>query len=104
LLRVFELPERPDPKTGRYHPRGYSVHPYYIKPGFWNRWGPEAWFVYLSGGDVPGSKGDLYVPEGYVFEEVGPKNMKNRGLEEMKAWEERLNAERPLGCPFALSR
>jgi hypothetical protein len=66
--------------------------------------GPEAWFVWASGGDVPGSKGDLYIPQGYVFEEVGPEYMKNKGLEEMKAGEEKLRAERPAGCPFAFSR
>jgi hypothetical protein len=104
FLRVHDLPDNADPKTGRYHPTNYMVHPYYNKPGFWNRWGPTAWAVYLLGGDVPGSKGDLYIPEGYVFEEVGPKNMKNKGLEEMKAFEKKLAEERPLGCPFAVRR
>lgn len=56
------------------------------------------------GGDVPGSKGNFYIPEGYKFEEVGPKSMKNRGLDEVKAWEEKLMSERPAGCPFAFSR
>ena len=74
------------------------------KPGFLNRWGPEGLFVRLAGGDVPGSKGDLYLPEGYKFEEVGPKSMKNRGLDETKANEEKLMAERPAGCPFAFAR
>lgn len=74
------------------------------KPGFLNRWGPEALFVWLAGGDVPGEKGGLYIPEGYKFDEVGPKIMKNRGLDETKAWEEKLMAERPAGCPFAFAR
>lgn len=104
FLRLRELPDHPDPKTGRYHPTRYLVHPYYNKPGFWNRWGPGAWYVYMSGGDVPGSKGDFYIPEGYTFEEIGPKNMKNKGLEEMKAWQEKLENERPTGCPFSMSR
>lgn len=104
IFRVHDLPDNADPKTGRYHPRRYFVHPYYTKPGFWNRWGPGAWFVYLSGGDVPGTKGDLYVPEGYTFEEVGPKNLRGKGIKEMRAFEEKIGSERPLGCPFAISR
>lgn len=144
FMRVRELSDKPDPKTGRYHPSAYYtsyvfppvalvavlqfcdmvhchepypsmcnansrtanyfVHPYYNKPSLLNRWGPEAWFVWASGGDVPGSKGDLYVPQGYVLEEVGPDYMKNKGLEELKAGEEKLRTERPAGCPFAFAR
>lgn len=59
--------------------------------------------MWLAGGDRPGSKGNLYIPEGYKFEEVGPKIMKNRGLEETRVWEEKLMTERPAGCPFAFA-
>ncbi|CAL3963617.1 unnamed protein product [Diplocarpon coronariae] len=104
FMRVRELSDTPDPKTGRYHTNRYQAHPFYNKPTFLSRWGPEGWFVWASGGDVPGSKGDLYIPEGYKFEEVGPKGMKNRGTEEMKTWEEKLEAERPAGCPFAFGQ
>lgn len=92
----------PDPVTGLIHKNDYLVHPHYTKPGFWNRWGPMAWFVRLSGGDVPGSKGLLYEPQGYRIEEVGPKSMKGKGEAEMKAWREKIRSERPLGCPFRL--
>lgn len=80
----------------------YLAHPYYNKPGFLNRWGPEALFTRFMGGEVP-SKGSEYIPEGYRFEEVGPKIMRNKGAEETKAWEEKLKAERPAGCPFAFT-
>ena len=53
---------------------------------------------------MPGAKGDLYVPEGYTFEEVGPKYLRGKGIEEMRAFEEKIGTERPLGCPFAISR
>ncbi len=53
---------------------------------------------------MPGSKGDLYLPGGYKFEEVGPRIMKNRGLDETRAWEEKLRAEKPAGCPFSFPR
>ncbi|KAG4428732.1 hypothetical protein IFR05_015782 [Cadophora sp. M221] len=104
FMKVRELSDHPDPKTGRLHTNRYAAHPFYNKPGFLNRWGPEGLFVWLAGGDVPGSKGDLYLPEGYKFEEVGPNIMKNRGLDETRAWEEKLMAERPAGCPFAFVR
>ncbi|PBP24545.1 hypothetical protein BUE80_DR004567 [Diplocarpon rosae] len=101
FMRVRELSDTPDPKTGRYHTNRYQAHPFYNKPTFLNRWGPEGWFVWAFGGDVPGSKGDLYLPEGYKFEEIGPRSLRNRGAEEMKAWEDTLTEERPAGCPFA---
>jgi hypothetical protein len=44
------------------------------------------------------------VPEGYKFEEVGPKGMMGKGLSETKAWEDKLHTERPAGCPFAFAR
>ncbi|KAK9428982.1 hypothetical protein V1505DRAFT_375469 [Lipomyces doorenjongii] len=104
FMRVREVSDDPDPKTGRYHSKSYLAHPYYNKPGLLNRWGPEGWFVWAFGGDVPGSKGDLYIPQGWVFEELGPDIMKNKGLEETRAWEEKLRVERPVGCPFTFAR
>ncbi|CZR70149.1 uncharacterized protein PAC_20050 [Phialocephala subalpina] len=104
FLRVRGTSDNPDPTTGRFYLNNYLAHPFYIKPGFLNRWGPEAWFVWYMGGDVPGSKGSQYSPEGYSFQEVGPKIMKNRGLEETRMWEEKLKAERPTGCPFAFAK
>jgi hypothetical protein len=54
----------------------------------------------LAGGVLPDSNVDVYIPEGYRFEEVAPNCMKNMGLAETKAWEEKLRNERPAGCPF----
>ena len=88
--------------TGLIHKIDYLAHPYYVKPGFWNRWGPVSWFVRLCGGDVPGSQGGLYEPEGYKIEEVGPKNMKGKGEREMQEWIEKINVERSHTCPFML--
>lgn len=77
------------------------MQPFYNKPGFMNRWGPEAWFVKAFGGNVPGDNGGAFMPEGYTFEEMGPKGMIGKGLEDMKATQERLKSEWPLGCPVA---
>lgn len=79
------------------------AHPFYVKPGFMNRWGLEAWLTWFAGGEIPGTKGNLYLPDGYLFQEIGPDSMKNKGLEEMKAIEEKLKNERPAGCPFAFA-
>jgi len=101
FLRVRASTEDADPITKTYHQCSYLAHPYYIKPGFWNQWGPIAWFKWLSGGDLPGSKGSLYSPGGYAIEEIGPASMKRKGGAEMREMEKKIMAERPAGCPFA---
>jgi len=104
FMRVREVGDAPDPKTGRYFHKNYQAHPFYNKPGFLNRWGPEAWLVWASGKDIPGTKGDLYMPGGFLFEEVGPRGVKGKGLDAMKANEDKLRVERPTGCPFAFAK
>lgn len=99
-MRVQASPDEADPVTKNYYQNSYLAHPYYNKPGFWNNWGPVAWFKWLSGGDLPGSKGSLFRPEGYRLEEVGPDSMKGKGGDEMRKIEERIRLERPVGCPF----
>ena len=89
-----------DPQTGRFYLSSYQVFPYYVKPSFWNRWGPEAWLVWAAGGKVPGSD-EKFEPKGYVFSEVGPKGMRGKGGVETEAIESKLRSERPSGCPFA---
>jgi hypothetical protein len=60
--------------------------------------------VWFAGGKVPGSDGETYWPQGYRFEDVGPKTMRGKGVEEARDTEERLRTERPVGCPFAFAR
>jgi len=101
-MNVRQLMDQ-DPTSGRYSLKTYTAYPYYVKPGFLNRWGPEAWFVWAAGGKVPGS--DIrFEPEGYTFAEVGPRGMRNKGVKEMEGMEERLRSERLAGCPFAFAR
>ena len=76
------------------------MRPYYIKPGFLNRWGPEAWFVYLNKGYIPGSDSEQFYPNGYNILEVGPRRFEGKGIKEMDATAEKLRSERPVGCPF----
>jgi hypothetical protein len=97
FLRVNDFTEQNE--HGRYTFQTYKVHPYYAKPTFWNRWGPEALLTRLFGGEVPGS--EKFLPKGYKFEEIGPEKMANRGKDVTDKFEERLKVERTPGCPFS---
>jgi hypothetical protein len=91
-----------DPLTNRYHQSDYVTFPYYVKPTFWNRYGPDSWFSWLFGTPVPGDEGKKYRPEGYLLEEIGPEKMEGLGKEWMV--EERAFVEgkiREGACPFA---
>jgi hypothetical protein len=103
FLKIRMVVDDPDSKTGRLYTKDYLAHPFYLKPNFFNRWGPEALMVRFMGGDVPGEKGDLYSPHGFTFEEVGPRNMAGKGKDEMGKTEELLQKTRTNGCPFAFS-
>ncbi|KAG5996472.1 hypothetical protein E4U54_002564 [Claviceps lovelessii] len=111
LLRHFVLPRfskkvefsDKDPKTGRYYHYEYLVHPYYVRPTFGNRWGPQAWLTWALGGTVPGGRdGSKYHPEGYHFEEVGPEKKTPLDKEKLSEWEGQVERTIPMGCPFAL--
>jgi len=90
----------PDPKTARIFLDSYVSRPYYNKPGFLNRWGPEAWFVFCFGGTVPNSAQAQFHPNGYLISEVGPIRFQGKGIKEMNDTAEKLRVERPVGCPF----
>jgi hypothetical protein len=91
----------PDPKSGRIQHLDYLVQPYYHAGTFWNRWGPEALLTRILGGHVPGSGGEKLIPQGFLFEDIGPAAAMGKNKAEMAAWEQRLKKERPSGCPFA---
>ncbi|KAG6006047.1 hypothetical protein E4U21_007407 [Claviceps maximensis] len=99
--RRAEFSDR-DPRTGRYYHYIYLLHPYYVRPTFGNRWGPQAWLTWALGGTVPGGRdGSKYSPEGYHFEEVGPKKNTPFDREKLKEWEGQVERTIPVGCPFA---
>ncbi|KAI9644459.1 hypothetical protein NHQ30_006480 [Ciborinia camelliae] len=102
-LRVRQISPTSDHGSvdGRFHSTDYLVHPYYQKPGIWNRWGPMALATRLLGGFVPRWERTEWWPQGYRVEEVGPERSVARGLQEMRACEEELRRERTRGCPFA---
>lgn len=79
-------------------------HPFYVPSTFWNRWGPRGMMSWAAGGDVPGDNPAMYHPDGYVLGEVGPERLRNKGGKEAAEIEEKLQRERPAGCPFAFAR
>ncbi|KAL1624019.1 hypothetical protein SLS56_008001 [Neofusicoccum ribis] len=112
LLRHFALP-RPhylrsqrmsdEPtKDGRYYQLSYDVDPWYVEASFGNRWALKSWLKWLIGKPYPGSAG--FKSEGYVIEEIGPKNLEGKGKEYSTQTKERLMAQGRGGCPFAVSK
>lgn len=96
----------PDPTTGRMQHGIYLVEPWYHRPTLWARWGPAALLTRLLGGLVPASshgrdKGASWMPEGYLFEDIGPQSRMGEGVAEAAAEVDRLRLQRPSGCPFA---
>ncbi|OAA65910.1 hypothetical protein SPI_02697 [Niveomyces insectorum RCEF 264] len=130
-LRYLALPRiglyRPtsaaaDPQTGRIHLNEYMLEPWYNRPTVWNRWGPMALLTRALGGTVPGNRrhreeqqqpggkaaaaatsfdGVTFLPEGFLFEDIGPFNRMGSGVAEGAAEEARLRTARSSGCPFA---
>ncbi|KAH8888513.1 hypothetical protein GQ53DRAFT_871485 [Thozetella sp. PMI_491] len=90
-----------DPKTGKIYLEQYVGHPWYVKPTFAARWGPDAWFKRLLGGYIPGDDGAKYFPDGYHIRDVGPDYHKGKGAEEMAKDKERLvELRKASGCPM----
>ncbi|KAI1440997.1 hypothetical protein F5Y02DRAFT_431580 [Annulohypoxylon stygium] len=103
LPRFFELKRLgpQDPNTGRMtQVIPYGNFPFYIKPTLWNRWGPAAWAIWAYGGKVPGDDPEQYMPQGYLFSDIGPRNRMGKGIKEAEADAERIKASGWSGCPF----
>ncbi|EFQ31934.1 hypothetical protein CGRA01v4_13108 [Colletotrichum graminicola] len=88
----------PDPKTGRILHYDYLVHPYYNPVTFWNRWGPIGLVTRLLGGTVPGP--DKMMPQGFLFEDIGPREKMGKGSDEMAQGVEVLKSSGRDACPF----
>ncbi|KAM0279178.1 hypothetical protein ACHAQH_004722 [Verticillium albo-atrum] len=88
-----------NPATGRINHYTYLVHPYYLPATLWARFGPASWLVRALGGFPPGDVDML--PQGYLFEEVGPADKVGLGVEEMEAGVEALRARKRGRCPFS---
>ncbi|QPH16155.1 hypothetical protein C2857_000727 [Epichloe festucae Fl1] len=110
LMRFFMLPRLtnrryvtdPDPRTGRMFSTHYVKEPWYNRPTPWKRWGPAAWAVWAFGGMLPGDGGAEMRPEGFLFEDIGPKSKMGLGVEETRNIQEMVHATAMSSgrCPF----
>ncbi|KAI0390836.1 hypothetical protein F5Y17DRAFT_38843 [Xylariaceae sp. FL0594] len=100
-LREAKRMAETDPVTGRMRSRvQYGNYPFYVKPTVWNRWGPKAWAVWMYGGKLPGDEPARYMPQGYLWTDLGPTNRMGLGGEEMDADVKRMEGINTGGCPF----
>lgn len=81
-FRFVSGDDKPGPATEKYHAQQYRGHPWYVKPTFWNRWGPGALLTRLRCGGVPGDP--AYYPGGYLSSELGPESFREKGDAEME--------------------
>ncbi|MCJ1243695.1 hypothetical protein MMC30_000892 [Trapelia coarctata] len=95
FLRVTVLADKPD-NMGRYIWGKYLGQPWYVKPGFWNRWGGKGLWRKVLGLPVPGDEGEKFMPAGYRIEELGPRVGK-RDWETEKVWVREVGER---GCPI----
>ncbi|KAJ5391538.1 hypothetical protein N7509_007028 [Penicillium cosmopolitanum] len=99
FLRYASFTEEPD-QNGRFYLTKWEAAPYYVKPTFWNRWGPEAWLTWALGHPVPGDQGDKYYPSGYDIQDVGPKYFEGKGRKQLDEAMAEMKEFRTGKCPF----
>lgn len=101
FMRVRNVSEESESKTGRYYHAVYEQEPWYVQPTFWIRNSPTSWLRWALRRPYPDGKN--YKPEGYAIFEVGPQKFERFGHEECNETKDRLiNAGRG-SCPFRLS-
>ncbi|RFU72813.1 c6 finger domain-containing [Trichoderma arundinaceum] len=107
LPRIFpaKFVDPPDPVTGRIKHYHYLKDPWYTPVTFWSRWGPEALFRRAFGLKVPGDGGAAMLPDGFLFEDLGPRDKMGKGVDETarlaRVAQTKVSAS---ACPFALPK
>ncbi|KHO11526.1 C6 finger domain-containing protein [Metarhizium robertsii ARSEF 23] len=109
FLRYLSLPRfsrvvfvtEPDPTSKRMKHLHYLKEPWYTPATFWWRWGPTAWATWAAGGMVPGDNEEMK-PEGFLWEDIGPRSKMGKGSEEMAKLEEVVQQRATGKCPFAV--
>ncbi len=91
--------KEPDEKARRYIIK-WETTPTYVKPTWWNRWGPGGIMSLIMGKPRPGDEG-MY-PEGFTIKDTGPSVFVGKGAKEMAMTKEKLRAQGIGGCPFAV--
>lgn len=90
----------PDPKTGRIKHYHYLNEPWYNPATFATRWSFEALITWATGGTIPGDGGAELKPEGFLFEDLGPKRTMGDGVKDAPRMEEMVKERVSGGCPF----
>ncbi|KID79537.1 67 kDa myosin-cross-reactive antigen family protein, partial [Metarhizium brunneum ARSEF 3297] len=109
FLRYLSLPRfcrvvfvtEPDPTSKRMKHLHYLKEPWYTPATFWWRWGPTAWARWAAGGMVPGDNEEMK-PEGFLWEDIGPRSTMGKGSEETAKLEEVVQQRATGKCPFAV--
>ncbi|KAJ5717014.1 hypothetical protein N7488_002660 [Penicillium malachiteum] len=99
FLKVNNISQQPD-EHNKFYLTSWEADPYYIKPTFWNRWGPMAWLTWALGHPLPGDEGDKYRPTGYHIQDIGPKFFEGKGQEAIEETMKELEITRTGKCPF----
>lgn len=102
--RVSRQPTPSPANDGRLHLPRARVHPWYILPTFKQRWGPSALLKRFQGQVLPGDDA-MFMPQGFVTGDLGPKGLMGKGQDEMEMDVQRLKELATSGgCPFAAMR
>ncbi|OOQ82694.1 hypothetical protein PEBR_37948 [Penicillium brasilianum] len=99
FLRSISFTDEPD-EHNRFFLTQWEAAPYYVKPTFWNRWGPTALLTRILGRPVPGDERDKYYPQGYSIQDVGPKYFEGKGRKAIDEAMEEFKEYRTGKCPF----
>ncbi|THC91129.1 hypothetical protein EYZ11_009419 [Aspergillus tanneri] len=99
LFRYNSVAEHPN-EHDRLFLTKWDAAPYYVKPTFWNHWGPTAWLTWVMGRPLPGDEGSKYYPQGYYIPDVGPKYFEGKGKKALEETMEELKSSRTGQCPF----
>lgn len=104
LPRVFPVKyfSEPNARTGRIHSYQYLNEPWYVPPTIGTRWSLEALITRLSGGMLPGDGGSEMKPEGFLFEDFGPKRTMGRPFDD-EEMERLVSMSHAQSAPFAHS-
>ncbi|KAL7792518.1 hypothetical protein V8C37DRAFT_380582 [Trichoderma ceciliae] len=107
LPRIFSVKfiGPPDATTGRIKHYHYLKDPWYTPVTFWSCWGPAALLQRAFGLKVPGDGGEAMKPDGFLFEDLGPRDKVGKGVDETARLARVAQTKVSVSaCPFALPR
>lgn len=99
-LNAVAMTGAPAEQPGYFWAKSWSIHPWYMKPTWWTRYGPSALMRRVTGQSNPGDEGDRFQPQGYSPELIGPTALRGKGLEFMNQEKKWLHGNGASKCPF----